>query len=350
MNQKTPAQIYSAMKQLSKPELKSQLLNINEQISVRDMMQREGVTLRIPNRRVSPDDLLISGDFCRKELRKGLFLHAGDAIEKHAFRTDSTHHAGLSCIFFLKGNVDVTIGNHLFDFGTRHCHRIDAAAIIKTTQESFKRETKQPQHVRHLVITAAPEWLNCEGFAAASGKHLNTGLSNNHMHSLRWNPTPRLYTLIQEMLIPSGLMPELFNLYLESRVIEIITEVIGLMMRTSCSNDRKTNLTHYDNVRLQRVRELIATNLDQELNMAFITREAGISASALQRLFHRAEGHSIISYVRRMRLDKAMSVLRSRSVTVQEASTIAGYTNPANFATAFKRQFGMTPREVIRRN
>lgn len=321
------------------------LFNTNIQIKACDLIQNKGVTLALPDT-VTPDDILIRGQAYHNELSKGLFLHGRNAIEEHAFSALSSINTGLSCIFFLKGDVDLTIGDRRFDFRNKDRNSMEAVGIFRTCEESFQRTTKKSQHVRYLVITATPEWLKYEDLAQIYGKHLNPKLLNNHMASHHWTPTSHLCKLVQDVLMPSTLMPEMLNLHLESRVIEIIAETISAMVKNTCSTDSRASLTRHDKIRLERARELIAENLQQTLSVEFIAQEAGISSSGLQRLFHRSEQCSVFEYVRCARLEKALSALQAQAVSVQEASTIAGYSSPANFTTAFKRKYGITPREV----
>lgn len=58
---------------------------------------------------------------------------------------------------------------------------------------------------------------------------------------------------------------------------------------------------------------------------------------------------SIFDYVRKLRLELAFASLRSGECTVAQASLIAGYSSPTNFATAFRRMFGVSPREALGR-
>ena len=97
---------------------------------------------------------------------------------------------------------------------------------------------------------------------------------------------------------------------------------------------------------LQRAKDFIAARAAEPLSVETIAREAGISASGLQRLFRVSENRSVFDYVRNARLERAFTALGRGDVTVQEASTIAGYTSAANFATAFRRRFGVVPTAV----
>lgn len=119
------------------------------------------------------------------------------------------------------------------------------------------------------------------------------------------------------------------------------------MLNTSRGRDAgSADPRRHDRIRLQRAREWIASHLHQPLTVAAIARAAGASPSALQRLFQRVEGQSLFEHVRRLRLEQARLALRSGALSVQEAGAQAGYTSAANFATAFRRQFGCAPREV----
>ncbi len=171
-------------------------------------------------------------------------------------------------------------------------------------------------------------------------------LTDNHMAFHRWAPTPYLCNIIQQMFMASGFFSMLHNLHLEGKAIEIITESLSCMAKTGPAVDSTTALTPRELMCLQRARDIILARLSQPMTVESIAHEAGASASSLQRLFRRSEGRSVFEYIRIIRLEQALSALRSHSVSVQEASILAGYSSPTSFATAFKRQFGVTPREI----
>ncbi|MGK9166633.1 AraC family transcriptional regulator [Inquilinus limosus] len=310
-------------------------------------MRRDGVVLDSPEDRISPEDTLIAGELWHRELRHGLFVHAGNAIEEHAFTVASRLPEGLSCIFFLDGEVDVEIGGRRFGFKAGRSGAMAAAAIMSVTPESFQRRSMGRQHVHHLVVSATPEWLNIDGIEELRGERLANRLFKDHLADHRWTPTPRVSALVREIFAQPAFMPELHALYLEGRAVEIVAETIAAVVRADRAADGGL-LTHRERIRLQRARDAIAASLTQPLSVAAIAREAGASASGLQRLFRLAEGCSVFEYVRLARLDRALSALRSGEVSVQEASVIAGYSSPANFATAFRRRYGITPREASR--
>lgn len=317
-------------------------------VRVRDMLQRDGVVLDSPDDDISPEATLLAGQLLNQELRRGLFIHGGNVIEQHAFTATSRLPEGLSCIFFLDGQVDVEIGGRRFAFQGDQRGAMAAAAVMNVAPESFQRMSMGRQHVHHLVVSATPEWLNLEGIEEARAQGPVARLFKEHLADHRWTPTPRIAGLVRDIFAPSTLMPELQALYLEGRAVEIVAETIAAVMRADRRTGATGPLTHHETIRLQRAREAIAASLDQPLSVEAIARAAGISASGLQRLFRLSEGRSVFEHVRHLRLDRALSALQDGRISVQEASAIAGYSSPANFATAFRRRYGMTPREALR--
>lgn len=320
--------------------------NRSGRVRVRDFIDRDGFRIDGPDDRLSPEDTLIKGDFLHRELRHGLVVHVSDAMEERAFTVSSHLNEGLSCIFFLDGAVDVNFGDRGFTFRGDGRGLLEGAAVMCANPDSFRRTSRGRQHVCHLVVSAAPEWLDAEGLGEVRGGGLAARLLKDHLAEQRWTVTPRIAELVRQVVAPGDFAPELRSLYLEGRAVEIVAEALAAMLHAERAPVGGTLLTRRDTLCLQRARDLIADGLTGPLSVEAIARGAGISASGLQRLFRISEGASIFDYVRRLRLERAFEALRSGGTSVQEASVIAGYSSPANFATAFRRRFGLTPSEV----
>lgn len=316
-------------------------------LRVCDFLHREHVELDSPDDDLSSNDTLIEGEFLHQELRSGLFLHLSDAHEEHAFTVKSQIREGLSCVFFLEGSVDITMGDRRLAFAGGRDRRLEGTAIINARLDSFERRSSAAQPLRHLVVSASPEWLGIDGFREISERQGLGNLLRDHLRMHRWTITPRTAELVRQIASPSGFAPELHRLYLEGRVIELIGETLASVMKSDRPAAGSTLLSRKDLMRLERARQFIAANLTAALSVEAIAREAGLNPSGLQHIFRLAEGMSIFEYVRKLRLEHAFSLLRAGRCTVAEASLVAGYSSPTNFAKAFRRQYDLSPREVL---
>ncbi|WP_411032730.1 helix-turn-helix transcriptional regulator [Shinella sp. BYT-45] len=314
-------------------------------LRVRDFMRHQGISLNSPDDRLSPDDTLMKGAFLHRELRRGLVLHVSDAIEERAFTATSLLPEELSCIFFLEGSVDLSIGDRRFAFQAgRGVAR--GVAIMNACPENFARASRGRQHLRHLVVSATPEWLHRDALEAVTDTRGGARLLRNHLAEHRWTLTPRVVELVRQIFAPSPLVPELRDLYLEGRAVELVAETMAAVLQADRRDAGGNLLTRQDAICLQRAKDFIEARIADPLSVEAIAREAGISASGLQRLFRVSENRSVFDYVRSVRLERAFAALGRGDVSVQEASAIAGYTSAANFATAFRRRFGIVPTAV----
>ena len=64
------------------------------------------------------------------------------------------------------------------------------------------------------------------------------------------------------------------------------------------------------------------------------------------RLIRSKAGISYSEYVQRIRLEKAEALLHTSSMTVDEVAEAVGYQNKGYFYKIFKKEFGMTPRQM----
>jgi AraC family transcriptional activator of tynA and feaB len=86
---------------------------------------------------------------------------------------------------------------------------------------------------------------------------------------------------------------------------------------------------------------------DPELRPAAIARQFAISGRYLRLMFE-SENEPLSAYILRRRLEQCARLLRDPSWRGQSITEIAlrnGFNNPTHFGSAFKKRFGMTPRE-----
>lgn len=108
-----------------------------------------------------------------------------------------------------------------------------------------------------------------------------------------------------------------------------------------------SGISHRDHQCLERLRQQLADSPHQDYRLAQLAKEAAMSSSSLRTKFQRCYGCSIFDYLRRCRLEHAKAYLRN-GYSVQQAAHACGYGHATNFATAFKRAFGIAPHQLIK--
>lgn len=89
----------------------------------------------------------------------------------------------------------------------------------------------------------------------------------------------------------------------------------------------------------------IRVHIHEPLNREILAEVAGFSVPHFHRVFTAHVGESAVSYVRRLRMERAGRKLRMGAVDITEVARAAGYESHAAFSKAFKQQFGFSPSE-----
>jgi AraC-like DNA-binding protein len=289
---------------------------------------------------------LLIGEFKKIQLRAGLTLHITNTREIHDLRTEATQRPSLTVSLFLKGHIKAWFGGRPMKLGAGSnidTPDIEAVAVACSQPDRFVRQSVKGTHIRKINVTITPEWL---GDVAMDNKRSTLSrFLYDHLSMLRWKASPRLIGLAEQLLSPPHLINPLQNLYYESRAIDVISEALQVIGDTPAHSDHIAG--HAEYVRLmQRACAHIDAHLDQELTVQSIANAAGVNSVILQRAFRADQGVSIFEYVRRRRLDYAREALERDDISVGEAAYMVGYKSPCNFSTAFRRRFGISPRQI----
>jgi transcriptional regulator GlxA family with amidase domain len=105
----------------------------------------------------------------------------------------------------------------------------------------------------------------------------------------------------------------------------------------------KTSLHPQAALKARQVAELLRQRIDAPPTIAQLSALVGMNESDLKRCFKCLYGNSIAAYSRRRRLDTACDLLTHSPLSVAAIALEVGFTNPSQFARAFRRQFGLNP-------
>ncbi|MCB9289942.1 MAG: helix-turn-helix domain-containing protein [Lewinellaceae bacterium] len=106
-----------------------------------------------------------------------------------------------------------------------------------------------------------------------------------------------------------------------------------------------------DNGFLQQVTEVIEEHLsDEQFGVSELAREVGMSRSNLLRKVKKQAGLSVSQYIRQVRLEHAMEMLKQSSLTVSEISFRVGFNSTSYFIKCFREHYGYPPGEAENRS
>jgi AraC family transcriptional regulator len=139
------------------------------------------------------------------------------------------------------------------------------------------------------------------------------------------------------------------RMYVETASLMLAARLVHKYCDSRSTAPATTDAHPLDHLRLRRVLDYIASNIDDDIRLADLARVGGQSPFHFARKFALAMGVSPKRYVSRMRLDKAMAELTAGRLPLAQIALNAGFSSQASFTRAFRRATDMTPREYRRR-
>lgn len=131
--------------------------------------------------------------------------------------------------------------------------------------------------------------------------------------------------------------------YIEARSVELLCELWSQVGRSEAipyaSIDERTL------IKVERTRTAIDEGFAEPLVMRQLARDVGTNETKLSRAFRTVYGMTIFEYVRSRRMEEAQRLLRRGNLSVTEIAFEVGYEYSCNFSVAYKRHFGVTPKE-----
>lgn len=109
---------------------------------------------------------------------------------------------------------------------------------------------------------------------------------------------------------------------------------------SDCSIGSTVNLE--DSV-IKAVERIMNENMFGELSIDDISRKVGFPRHKLSLIFKSRFGTTVFAWWREKNMQKARNLLINSDVSVQSISDELGFNSAANFSTAFKDRFGMSP-------
>jgi len=285
---------------------------------------------------------LVRGQFSHTLCPGGLQIDGGITDELCDANVLHRAHLGVTLVIVLEGVLEFAYDGYTYRCDARH--QPQALAVSVGRDSTFRRRLIEGNHLKKVNILLPPDWLN--GYADEQALPLLSGLHRHHLGCVRWQPSPSILDSIRALLPSINRQHEADPLTQHLHALTIIKHLCDQAAHLII----EPVVEHIPTTHEPQVAKAVAyieTKLHTALTLSTIAQACGLSRSTLQRHFRTHLGVPVSDYIRRRRLAVVKEKLLHEAMSIGEAAYWAGYHHPSNFVTAFKRQFGMTPGQLI---
>lgn len=134
------------------------------------------------------------------------------------------------------------------------------------------------------------------------------------------------------------------RLFMESKALEILAFQLHALSSPGVPEPATRNRGERD--RLEEARRILDAEFADPPSLLTLARRVGLNDFKLKRGFRALYQTTVFGYVRTLRMEKARDLLESGEMNVGEVAPATGYTCFGHFSEAFRKRFGIAPREL----
>ena len=101
---------------------------------------------------------------------------------------------------------------------------------------------------------------------------------------------------------------------------------------------------------ISQVGQYIYDHSDQTISLEGIAQYTGYSKYHFNRIFFAATGYPLGEFIQRLKLEKALHLINQGNHNIIDVALRVGYESPSSFSRAFKKNFSVTPSDVVQGN
>ena len=151
--------------------------------------------------------------------------------------------------------------------------------------------------------------------------------------------SPQMARVLAELGDAENYPGGLAQLFLDGKLSELFAVILGAAITDDCAAFRAPTLSRTERAAIREAKHIIDAAIAYAPSCGELARQVHISAAKLSRGFSAIYGQSLHQYVTGARL------LLENEKNVGEIAALVGYGKASNFAAAFKKRFGVAPRE-----
>lgn len=156
-------------------------------------------------------------------------------------------------------------------------------------------------------------------------------------------PDPLVWQIITALKTVLETEPENSTFYAEAMATALAAHLLKYY------TTRKHILREYEDglpkYKLKQALDYINAHLSENVSLAEIATELGMSQYYFCRLFKQSTGITPHAYVMQQRVELSKQLLRQKDGTINDVAIACGFANPSHFARCFRRYTGLSPKQ-----
>lgn len=279
---------------------------------------------------------ILDEESLRNERTKVLVVEDNDDIREYIRQALEEQFSVLTARNGLEGLKKVQEENPDFVISDIMMPEMDGVTLCRSIKEDILTS-----HISVILLTAKDALRDKEeGYEAGADSYLTKPFSAKLLLS-------RIHNILrQRRTIASQLMSRPIPISADAEQGKVTPPEDEIKEKS----DAEKSLNHLDRQFIDKINNIINENISlEDLGVTFLAERMCMSQSSLYRKLMAIVGVSANEYIRHIRLNRAVEMLRSGELNITEVAYNTGFGSHSSFGKAFKKEYGLSPSEYIKK-
>ncbi len=177
--------------------------------------------------------------------------------------------------------------------------------------------------------------------------------ADNRLRNINKEPITFEYRQLLEDIFTADPASPVTHLLLQNRVLLLSEKFLHTFLTKAPLLKETGGLKQRDKEKdieaLKEIERILSNNkLDKFPSIDILSKTAMMSSTKLKTKFKQIYGMKLYEFYNRNRLEKAKEMLQTGKYSVKQVGLNIGFSNLSNFAKAFRKEFGILPKEILK--
>ncbi|WP_349947087.1 AraC family transcriptional regulator [Lacrimispora sp. BS-2] len=169
--------------------------------------------------------------------------------------------------------------------------------------------------------------------------------SLNTISYLTQNPNSPELNFIFQQIRDCTAMGTALQIYLDGKVLEVLSLVTHHFNQARQHTRLPVKLDQRDRRSLSKTITFMKKDLSAYPSVKELAKAASMSESRYQLAFKQVYGTTVYEYLKALRMNNALLLLRDSDFDIRTIAGMVGYSNAGHFSGLFKKLYGVSPKE-----
>lgn len=155
--------------------------------------------------------------------------------------------------------------------------------------------------------------------------------------------TPQMHFIINDILDCSR-QGAFKKVYIQAKVTELLLLQLEQMHDTKPETAGKHGGLNRE--KMYKAKEIIEANYSHPCSLLDLAHQVGTNDYTLKKGFKEVFGTTVFGFINDLKMERARKLLEDESITINEIANTIGYKNATHFTAAFKKKFGIVPKDL----